>query len=203
MMPAPLPAGDLGTWIMISILLRLSVAVMMLAGTAHAQSGPTSAERQDMVTRTAQVRALDMQNRRVLLLADDGRNVEIVAGPEVRNLPQLAVGDTVRVSYFESVAVRMADAGSPNRPVGGTVVERAPEGAKPGVMVAEVVHAVVEFVSYDPRTFIATYIKAGGTPASVTVRPEVREFAAARKSGDKIDVTVTEAVAISIEETTK
>ena len=36
---------------------------------------------------------------------------------------------------------------------------------------------------------------------NVVVKPEMRDFAAARKSGDRIDLTITQAVAVSIEET--
>ena len=57
---------------------------------------------------------------------------------------------------------------------------------------------VVEFVSYDPATGVATYKTADGATNSIVVNPAMREFAAARKPGDKVAVEITRAMAISI-----
>src|SRR5688572_12055372 len=43
------------------------------------------------------------------LTANSGRTLAVMAGPEVRNLSELKAGDTVQVTYYESVAARLDD----------------------------------------------------------------------------------------------
>jgi hypothetical protein len=63
------------------------------------------------------------------------------------------------------------------------------------------VRTVVEFISYDPSTAIATFRTPDGVVQTVTVNPQMRDFAAGLQSGDLVDLTMTQAVAVSIEET--
>ena len=178
------------------------VAALALAGCAlDTAPAPQSAEREKLVTARALVETVDVEGRQVLLRGESGRMFTIDAGPEVRNLAQLESGDVVKLEYFEAVAVKMADPSKPGDPTSVAVVERAPEGAKPGAAAGKVVNLVVDFISYDPVTSIATFSLPDGTVETVVVKPEMREFAAARKSGDRIDLTITRAVALSIEET--
>lgn len=182
-------------------LLGVVAATLMIAGCAETTPGPLSAERETIVTRTAIVETVDIETRQVLLRTDGNRMLSLVASPEVRNLPQLDSGDVVRFDYYEAVAARMANVGDSGEAVGAVIADRAPEGTKPGAAVGVVVNMVVEFVSYDPNTAIATFITPDGVVQNVVVKPEMRDFAAARKSGDRIDLTITQAVAVSIEET--
>lgn len=183
-------------------MIRRSLLVLAAALTAACTSGtpaPESAARQETITRTARVQTVDQETRQVLLRMDNDEMLSLVAGPEVRNLPQLEPGDVVVFQFYESVAVRMADSAS-GEPTGAVVAERAPEGAKPGGGVGASVNMVVEFLSYDPAAHVATFRTPDGTVAAADVRPEMRAFAAARKPGDRIDLTITQAVAVSIEE---
>jgi hypothetical protein len=81
------------------------------------------------------------------------------------------------------------------------ITERAPEGATPGAASAAAVRMVVEFISFDPASDVATFVTPAGIVRTVAVRPEMRDFAAGLESGDRVDLTMTEAVAVSIEET--
>jgi hypothetical protein len=176
-------------------------AVLLLASCAASDPGPQSASREMTVARTARVQTVDLETRQVLLRMDNDDMLSLVAGPEVRNLAQLEPGDVVRFDYYEAVAAKMADASSAGDATGAMVSERAPEGAKPGAGVAAAVNMVVEFISYDPSTHLATFRTPEGIVETASVKPEMREFAAARKPGDRVDLTITRAVAVSIEET--
>ena len=57
----------------------------------------------------------------------------MVAGPEVRNLAQLAAGDQVQMDYYSSTTLAMASPEDTGEPAGAIVTGRAPEGALPGV----------------------------------------------------------------------
>ncbi|MCL5776925.1 hypothetical protein M1105_08000 [Limibaculum sp. FT325] len=175
-------------------------ALLLAACAADTQPLPQSAERESLITRRAVVETVDVEGRQVLLRGESGRMLSITAGPDVRNLAQLESGDVVKLQYYEAVAVKMADPSNPGDPTAVAVVERAPEGERPGGAVGKAVNLVVDFISYDPASSVATFSLPDGTVETAVVKPEMREFAAARKSGDRIDLTITRALAISIEE---
>ena len=60
---------------------------------------------------------------------------------------------------------------------------------------------VVEFLAYDPATGIVTFKTPEGVTQTVVVNPAMRDFAAARRPGDRVAVQFTNAVAASIVET--
>jgi hypothetical protein len=182
----------------------LAVGLVPIVGRAGKHEAPAatsqSAQRETVLETNAVVEKVDQATREVQLRASDGELVTVVAGPAVRNLPQLAAGDQVRVTYYESVAARMAEpgAGGPTSAVG--VAARAPQGQKPAGLVGATLNMVVTMVSYDPASALATFTTPEGVTESVTVHPEMRAFAAARRPGDRVEIELTRAVAMSIVE---
>lgn len=176
------------------------VATSLFACAENADA-PVSAERESVVTRKAVVQSVDLEGRQVLLEGENGKMLSVTAGPEVRNLAQIEPGDVVRLDYYEAVSVKMADPSDASAPEGVVLTERAPEGAKPGAAAAATLRMVVEFISYDPASAVATFVAPDGIVETANVRPEMRAFAAGLESGDLVDLTMTEAVAVSIEET--
>ena len=63
---------------------------------------------------------------------------------------------------------------------------------------ANMVDMVVEFVSYDASTGVATVKTADGVVKSFRVNPAMRDFAAARRPGDRVAIEATNAAAVSI-----
>lgn len=175
--------------------------VLSIAACSTAPAPPQSAERESLITSRAVVESVNTQSRQVLLRGEEGRMLSIVAGPEVRNLEQLAVGDVVRIDYYESVSVSMADPSDNSPPEGAVVSTRAPEGATPGAASAASVRMIVEFISYNPQTAVATFRGPDGSVRTAQVNPALQDFAAGLQPGDRVDLTMTEAVAVSIEET--
>jgi len=168
---------------------------------APTTEAPTSAQRETLITRTGVVQTVDLQTRQVLIRGESGRMLSLTAGPEVRNLAQLESGDVVQLDYYEAVAARMADSASPAMTETTVASERAPEGAKPGAAAASVVRTVVIFQSYDPASQLATFLMEDGSVGVARVKPEMQAFAAARQPGDRIDLTLVEAIAVRIRET--
>jgi hypothetical protein len=176
-----------------------AAAAFLLAACAS-EPAPTAATSETAVRASAVVQEVDQTTRQVLLLGDDGRLLSLVAGPEIRNLPQLAPGDRVTAVYVESVAARMAEPADARETVTTTVAERAPVGERPGAAAAQVLTSVVTIVGFDPATNIATFTGPTGAPHSVVVPPDMRAFAAGLSPGDQVAIEYTEAVAIGIEE---
>ena len=79
----------------------------------------------------AVVEKVDQNTREVRLRTMDGKELTVLAGPEVRNLAQVSAGDTVRLTYYESVAARMAEPGAGGPATTSVIASRAPEGSKP------------------------------------------------------------------------
>ena len=187
--------------------LKGSFAVLGLLLIAGCQQTETAAPQPASVVETieamATVQSLDLLTRQVGLKTEDGRMLTIVAGPEVRNLAQIDLGDKVKAVYIQGVAARLA---APGQAASGTEVTtaivRAAEGDKPAVIVGESVRTVVTIVSFDAKSTLVTFAAPDGLVRSVVVRkPEMQEFARGLKPGDEVEVTFTEAIAVGIVET--
>ena len=159
---------------------------------------PLTAQREAMITTRAIVEDVDQSTRVVRLRMENGEELTVVAGSEVRNLDKVSAGDSVRLSYYESVTARMAEPNEGGPATTSVVTSRAPEGTTPGGLVRATSDAVVEFLAYDPATGIVTYKNSQGDTRSVEVNPAMREFAAARRPGERVAVQFTSAMAASI-----
>jgi len=79
-------------------------------------------------------------------------------------------------------------------------VARAKVNEAPGVKGMREVRATVTIDSVDLKNNIVTFTGPQGNVNVVAVqRPQMREFLKTLKAGDKVDLTFTEAVAVSVE----
>jgi translation elongation factor P/translation initiation factor 5A len=177
-----------------------SLAAFAIVATVTACAAPPEpASRSQTLEATAVVESIDVKTRNIHLKTEDGRELTIVAGPEVRNFDQIEPGDRIKAIYYESVAVEMAaDDATGSDAV--AAVGRAPEGEKPGAFVGASVREIVTIVSFDPGTNIVVFTTPDGFTTSLVVKPEMREFARAVKPGDRVDVTYTQSLAIGVTE---
>ena len=77
---------------------------------------------------SATVTAVDLPGRLVTLRGPEGKLFTVEAGEEVRNLPQVEVGDRVVVRYYEAIAAELAKPGQ--QAAASAEVTRAPLGAQ-------------------------------------------------------------------------
>lgn len=180
--------------ILLAVLPLIAACAMQ---TPPAPSTETTTRELSLTTR-AVVQEVDQVTRSVILRTEEGKVLAFRAGDAVRNLPQLKAGDVVLVDYVEAVVARMAEPGDPERDAGVAAVGRAPEGSRPGGFVASSREVVVEVVAYDPVAGVGVVRNPEGEMITVLVTPEMRAFAGARKPGDRVALTITEALAISI-----
>jgi hypothetical protein len=192
--------------------LILVVAVVFFASWAEAGGDPQATAkafgagkpvvvRENIKTLTATVVAIDHAKRLVSLKGPKGNVVELKAGEEVRNLPQVSVGDHVQVRFYESIAAQLA---KPGTPLGATLQEAAGR-AKPGDMPAGAaarqvtVVALIEKIDKKSQT-VTLKGPEGGTTDVKVARPPMLEKV---KVGDEVAITYTEALAISVEKAVK
>jgi hypothetical protein len=150
------------------------------------------------VTVTAKVEGIDLEKRLVTVRGPKGNVLEIEAGPEVRNLAQVKVGDNVVVRYQESIAFDLKKEASAPEAAAGGLVTRAEPGEKPGAGAARVIVADVTITAIDPKSMIVTVKGPSGNVFDVKARDPERLKTI--KVGDQVRVTYTEALAISVEE---
>ena len=77
------------------------VTAGLLAGGQTTSGTSTSATIENEVTASAGVVALDPATRGITLEREDGTQLAMIAGPEVRNFDQIEVGSVVEASYVE------------------------------------------------------------------------------------------------------
>ncbi len=153
---------------------------------------------ENVVSATATVKAVDLKTRHVTLQRADGSVFKFAVGDEVRNLPQVKVGDEVKVTYYESLAyeVRKAGEGAPVAAVAAGAA-RAPLGDKPAGLVGQATTVTATIAAIDKAAPTVTLRAPSGELTTFKVRhPEKLDQVAV---GDLVDITYTEALAISVE----
>jgi len=167
---------------------------------AAAPSGPVLSGNLGEGTTTARatVRSVDMERRRVTLRTEDGKDVTIVAGPEVRNLAQVKKGDVLRVTYRESLTYEVNRPGTATSGVGrSTEVQRAAPGEKPGARVTDTTSVRATITNIDTAKGQVTLRGPEGGETVVTVRDPSKLDQV--RVGDVLDLTYTEALALAVE----
>ena len=152
----------------------------------------------ETVTMTATVQAVDLKNRTVTLKQKSGQSFTIQVGEEVRNLPQVRVGDRVVVRYTEAVAVRI------NRDTTGGITarketvsgSRAAPGQKPAGSMRNTVETLANVMAIDPKTRKITF---QGPLSTLTVKAPADVNLARLDVGDQVLLTYTEELAIAVE----
>jgi hypothetical protein len=168
------------------------------AGGVAITSEPGKASAVGLVEISAQVVGLDKATRTVTLKGPKGRVVDVVAGDEVKNFDQIEVGDAVLVRYSEAITLelRKVKAGAAAPTVREEAV-RAKPGERPAGVDARQITAIADVVAVDPAKSTITLKGPKGDIVTLAVQnPD--QFKVVKK-GDQVDVTYTEALALSVE----
>ena len=183
----------------ISVLTLLLTATVVLAADEDAVMDRPSFSASQSMTISAVVEAIDHETRVVTVREPDGEAVTFTASDEARNLDQVEVGDVLIVEYIESVSIEvMANDGMEADAAGASVMARTKKGEMPGIaaMDAMVVTATVEEINLEMNTF-----KLKGPDGTVNEyvarNPDNLKRAVV---GDLVVITVTSAVAVTVEE---
>lgn len=167
---------------------------------AAAEKAPQKAAVSETVKLTATVKSVDYEKRLITLQGQDGKALTVEAGPEVKRLKEIKAGDMVVINYTQAIAAELKKAGSASGVAVKEDVKRAKASEKPGISGQREVKATVTIDAVDLKNNIVTFTGPQGNVNIVAVqRPQMREFLKTLKVGDKVDVTFTEAVAVSVE----
>lgn len=173
-----------------------AAAFLGLAGCTTTPSPVTVSESQKAV---ATVESIDAAKRIVTLRAADGKSFPVQVGPEVRNFAQIRTGDRVVVEYREALMAEVVKKGTGTTDA-GVAAARAQPGQRPGAAVADFVKFPVTIYEVDTVQNIVEVTGPRGFNRRIKVQdPKAREFIRGLRKGDEVEITFTEALAISVE----
>jgi hypothetical protein len=172
----------------------VAVAVLVLGvNMALAQSKTISSE---LKVETGTVEAIEASSRAVTLRKPDGTVVTTVAGPDVKRFAELKVGDKVTARFYDNVVVRVKH---PGEAEGFSALKSTTpsDQATPGGTRAKQVRISATITGVDMETPSITFTGPNGW--KYTSKVYDTEALAKVKVGDKVEITWTEAVLVSVE----
>lgn len=187
--------------------LFMTVLLAMSMGLSAAYAGEKASAGADrpsggsaaLITLSATVKDINHQTRQVTLEGADGKQIAITVGDEVKNLPQVQVGDHVKVAYYESVNFRVLNPGETvPKAAALSALETAPPGQKPsGTATSEVsIVATIQAIDKDNQT-VTLQGPEGNSRTVKAQNPENLEKVAV---GDRVLITLSQSVAVDVTE---
>jgi Cu/Ag efflux protein CusF len=170
-----------------------TLAVMTVAG---AQDQPGKVTKQNQVTATATIKAIDQATRSITLRAENGDEDTFTVGPEVTRFDQLKVGDTIKATYYESLVFEVRKPGAASAASGATVAGGRLKDAPGGALGAQQT-TTVTVKAVDMNVPSITVVTADGR--TLTRKIADKKNLEGVSAGDRIDITYTQAVVVSAE----
>jgi Cu/Ag efflux protein CusF len=155
----------------------------------------TAVTQGDAVEMTAEIVAIDKDARVVTLEDEDGEIEEVFCGPEVKRFDELKVGDEVTFRYYESIVSQIRKPGDPAPPSGAPALVRG-TGPKPAGTLSEQMSATVTITEIDAEVPSVTVKTEDGRTMSFKI--DDKKNLEGVKVGDKVDITYTAAVMITV-----
>ena len=170
---------------------------------ACAPQPPKPFEMSDTVRATVTVVDVDPKTRTLILKGADGTQTAVIAGPEVRHFDQIKVGDRVVATFREAFAAEVVKPGT-GQTGAALVAGRAEPGQRPGAAIGEVVTTTVKVWDVDTIGNVIEFTDSRGYNRRLKVRdPKAIEFIRGLKKGDEVQVTLSEALALSVQPAAK
>jgi hypothetical protein len=185
-----------------SITAPIALLASCLISASVAAQAPQPVQVAELDTLTATVESLDRKARLVELRSGDQRRTLHVP-TEMRNFDQLNVGDEIVVQYYEGLGAKFKKKGEST--TAGLIdvnkeTQRAPQGALPEGLAATTVTTTVVIESVDRPSNSVTFTGPAGMTRTIEVRdPNAKQFISTLKEGDEVELTYTEALAVTVE----
>jgi len=149
------------------------------------------------VSKSATITAIN-HTTRVVTLKDAQGNVEDVAcGPDITRFNELKVGDSVTFAYHAAVVYQIVKPGDKaSAPAAGTSMVRG-QGAKPIGALTQQKKTTVTIDAIDAAAPSVTVRTADGH--KLTAQVEDKKNLEGLKVGDKVEITFTEAIMVTVD----
>ena len=171
----------------------LATLPVMTVAAAQAQ-GPVT--KQNQVTATVTIKAIDQATRSVTLRSPNGDEDTLTVGPAVTRFNQLKVGDTIKATYYESLVFQVR---KPGEPAAGPSAAVAGGRLKdvPGGVVGTQQTVTVTVKAVDMNAPSITVVTADGR--TLTRKIAEKKNLEGVAAGDRIDITYTEGLLLAAE----
>ena len=175
------------------VVLSLTAAQTALAD----QTKPAAGGFSKTVEIQATVTAIDLKTRMVTLKGLEGNETTIYVDKRARNLPQVKVGDVVKVAYHEAVAWKVNESKKAVPTEAQAAEARAEPGQKPAGAVGQRITFTATIEAIDLANGTVTLKGPQGNSRTIKARNPANLKKV--KVGELVDITYTEAVAIKVE----
>jgi hypothetical protein len=172
----------------------LVVSMLPLLGVsqAAAQTKTLPGERQ---TLSATVEAIEQSSRMVTLRDAKGELHEIKVPEDVKRFPAIKVGDTVTATYYDTITLRVKQ---PNEPAVDTLAAGiTPGGGRKPVGTAATQQTITATIDAIDMNVPSISFK-GPRNWSYSTKVQDKKALAQVKVGDRVDITWTEALLVSV-----
>jgi hypothetical protein len=170
---------------------------LCFATVSVASAQPQPITKTASVSSTATIQAIDSTNRTITLRDAMGQEDTYYVGQDVKRFDEFKVGDTVKMTYYESVVLQVRKPGEKSDPSGATAAATKSAGALPGATLSVQDKMTVTVKAIDPAVPSVTVTTPSG--ATGTRKVENKKNIEGLKVGDKIDITYTRALLTNIE----
>jgi hypothetical protein len=151
----------------------------------------------DSITTNATVVFVNPKDRTIGLKYADGSGVTYQAGPDVSNLDQFKVGDQVKATVIEELAVSVVGSGPlPPSPPHVAVVRR-PKGLELGNKPVQTLKVTAKILALNLALHQVTLQTTDGQIRTIRARDDIN--LAALNVGDNVSVVITRAMMIALE----
>jgi len=177
------------------VLFALSVGAGAMAQQKASAKEP-GAKKEQMMTLTGTVEAVDIPNRVVTIRGSGGRVIDLKVGDQAKNLDQVKVGDKVVARYYESIAYRLKKPGESEGVTATQDTAGAGAGEIPAAAMANQVTVTATVMNISPNK---DYVTLKG-PEGKTVDVKVMDPKNIKglKKGDQVVISYTQALAIAL-----
>jgi hypothetical protein len=166
--------------------------VLTSVGMVFAQTKSITGEKQ---TITATVESIERASREVTLKGPKGNYITITVPEDVKRFSEMKVGDKITATYYENVVLRVKRPGEKAIDTDKAAVTPG-GGAKPGATAATQRTITATITEIDPKIPSITFTGPNNWKYSSKVVD--KQALAQVKVGDKVDITWTEAVLVSM-----
>ena len=191
-------------WIIPAVVSALPIlAIAQTPSPVVKESPGVYSQMKNVVTAKGTIEAIATEQRAVTVKFDSGYSEVVSVSPSVKRFSEVKVGDKVTLRYYESVVLFLRKAGdtSPAPPESADKSSASPgDGKNPAGTAARQRKMTVTVVSVDTAAPSITVKTPEGN--TVTRRIQDAKNLEGVSPGDKLDITYTEAMLVSLEPTT-
>jgi hypothetical protein len=150
----------------------------------------------ESITFSGTIETIEKSSRSITLRGPKGNLLTMHVPPEVKSFDTMKVGDTINAKYYENVVLRLKKPEEPDVNTNSDAVTRG-TGAKPAGTAASQRIMTVKITAIDPQ--VPSITLAGPNNWTYSSRVADKAALAQVKVGDRLDITWTDAVVMSLD----